>query len=62
VLNFTIASDGGVAAALLASSTLGHPRAERCLVEAVRRWTFPQPAGAGLVIATYPFTFTAAGR
>jgi TonB family protein len=61
VLNFTIAGDGRVAAALVQSSSLGNPRVELCLVQAIRRWAFPQPAGGGLVIATYPFNFVAAG-
>ena len=60
-VNFTIVPSGVVAAAVVQSSTLGNPRAENCLLEAVRRWSFPQPAGGGLVIATYPFNFVTAG-
>jgi hypothetical protein len=41
---------------------MNSPRVESCLVGAVRRWEFPKPTGGGLVIATYPFTFMAAGR
>jgi TonB family protein len=61
-VNFTIAPTGQVAAALVQSSTMNNPRVESCLVGAVRRWEFPKPTGGGLVIATYPFTFMAAGR
>jgi TonB family protein len=60
-VSFTIGGAGTVAAAMLASSTMGHPGVEACVVAAVRRWVFPQPAGGGLVIATYPFNFVSAG-
>ena len=61
-VNFTIAPTGLVAAAVLQSSSMGNVRVEACIVQAVRRWEFPKPAGGGIVIATYPFSFIAAGR
>jgi TonB family protein len=61
-VNFTIAPSGLVAAAVVQSTTMDNARVESCVVGAVRRWEFPKPAGGGVVIATYPFTFTAAGR
>jgi TonB family protein len=61
-VNFTITPTGQVAAAMVQSSTMNNPRVESCLVGAVRRWEFPKPVGGGLVIATYPFSFRAAGR
>ena len=60
-VQFTINASGAVVASVLASSTLANPRVEACAVQAVRRWAFPQPAGGGIVIATYPFTFVPAG-
>ena len=36
---------------------LGNPAAENCIAQAVRRWTFPQPKGGGIVIVSYPFVF-----
>jgi hypothetical protein len=61
-ISFTIAGTGAVAASLLASSTMGNAHVEGCIVEAVRRWQFPSPQHNGIVIATYPFSFTPAGR
>jgi TonB family protein len=60
-VRFTIAATGSVAAAAVDSSSLANPRVEICTVDAVRRWSFPQPQGGGIVIATYPFTFVPAG-
>ena len=45
-------------ATAVASSTLGDPQVENCIAQAVRRWTFPQPEGGGIVIVTYPFMLT----
>ena len=54
-IKFIISGTGSVQMAAVASSTLGEPSAENCIAEAVRRWTFPQPDGGGIVIVTYPF-------
>jgi len=62
VTQFTIAPTGRVLASVLASSTLGAPAVERCVVEAVHRWEFPEPKGGGLVIVSYPFQFAPVGR
>ena len=51
-----------VAAAVVDSSSLDSARLQSCTLQAVRRWTFPQPQGGGIVIATYPFTFVPAGQ
>ena len=40
---------------------LGVASVESCMVEAVRRWEFPQPAGGGLVSVSYPFQLAPAG-
>ena len=57
-VKFIISGTGAVQMAAMASSTLGNPRVENCLVRAVKRWTFPQPDGGGIVIVTYPFVFS----
>jgi TonB family protein len=58
VVQFTIAATGDVVASTLQDSTLGDPRVESCLVQAVRGWKFPEPEGGGIVIVSYPFSFT----
>jgi TonB family protein len=58
-VKFIISGTGAVQMAAVASSTLGDPSVENCIAQAVRRWTFPQPEGGGIVIVTYPFQLTA---
>lgn len=62
VVQFTIAPTGRVLVALLQSTTLGAPAVESCMVEAVRRWEFPQPQGGGLVSVSYPFQLSPAAQ
>ncbi|MDB4990429.1 MAG: Phosphopeptide-binding protein, partial [Myxococcaceae bacterium] len=54
-IKFIISPSGAVQAANVESSTLGAARAEQCIAQAVRRWTFPAPDGGGIVIVSYPF-------
>jgi TonB family protein len=56
VVRFTIGGEGRVVAAVLETSTLGTPRAENCMVAAVRGWEFPKPA-SGEAVVSYPFAF-----
>jgi TonB family protein len=58
-IKFIISGTGAVQMAAVASSTLGNAKVENCIAQAVRRWTFPQPKGGGVVIVTYPFQLTA---
>jgi TonB family protein len=60
-VKFIISPTGQVQTAALAGSTLGNPKAEQCIVEAVRRWTFPSPEGGGIVVVTYPFVLEQTG-
>ena len=60
-VQFTIAPAGRVVASLVQSSTVGNIAVESCIVQAVRRWEFPQPAGGGLVMVSYPFVLVPAG-
>jgi TonB family protein len=55
IVSFVIAPSGEVQSALLGLSTIGYGRLQRCIVEAVRRWTFPAPSGGGVVGVNYPF-------
>jgi TonB family protein len=61
VVQFTIAPTGQVLASALGSSTLGAPAVESCVVQAVKRWDFPEPEGGGLAIVSYPFQLSPAG-
>ena len=54
---FVIGTNGRVNAASVASSDLGSPGAESCMIGAIRRWKFPLPRGGGVVQVTYPFVF-----
>jgi hypothetical protein len=58
-IKFIISGTGAVQMAAVAGSTLGNAKVENCIAQAVRRWTFPQPEGGGIVIVTYPFMLTA---
>jgi len=60
-VKFIIVPSGEVRASVLAASTRGHPRVEQCVVDAVARWTFPQPEGGGMVVVTYPFVLQQVG-
>lgn len=52
---FLISPTGTVTTSLVAGSTVGHPPTEQCIVQAIRRWTFPSPDNGGVVSVTYPF-------
>lgn len=55
VVNYTIASDGTVKSAKLASSTLTESETPACIVKAMKRWKYPKPRGGGEVTVGYPF-------
>jgi hypothetical protein len=57
-IKFIISGTGAVQMSAVAASTVGDPQVENCIAQAVRRWTFPQPEGGGIVIVTYPFMLT----
>jgi hypothetical protein len=61
VVRFTVAADGRVVAASLDSSTLGDPTVEDCILGVFRRLLFPEPAGGGIVIVSYPLVFQSSG-
>jgi TonB family protein len=51
---------GNVSGASIASSTLGNPRVEGCVVRQVKTWRFPQ-SDASTQVAAYPFKFGVGG-
>jgi TonB family protein len=61
VVSFTIGRNGEVLSSVLQSSSLRSTAVESCVVQAVRRWSFPRPSGGGLAIVSYPFLLTPAG-
>jgi hypothetical protein len=60
-VQFAINGAGQVISSVMQSSTMGNARVEGCVVQAVKRWPFPQPLGGGLVIVSYPFVLAPAG-
>ncbi len=60
-VKFIISPSGAVQASNVENTTLGAARAEQCISQAVRRWTFPAPDGGGIVVVSYPFVLEAAG-
>jgi TonB family protein len=54
---FVIGSAGAVLDARALESTVADPAVAACVVEHIRRWTFPPLAGEGTVSITYPFLF-----
>jgi Ca-activated chloride channel family protein len=56
-VRFTVGPTGAVVADEL-TAPLGDAAFQQCVLEAVRRWVFPAPAGGGVVTVTYPFNFT----
>lgn len=56
-VRFIISPTGAVQTAQVQSDTMQDRSVGRCLVNALRRWRFPEPQGGGIVIVTYPFVF-----
>jgi hypothetical protein len=57
VIKFSIAKDGTVASSIVKSTTLGSLDIEKCLAERIAGLRFPEPAGGGIAIVSYPFVF-----
>ncbi len=56
-VKFVVAKDGSVSSAVTKASTLADPATEACINGRFLRFTFPEPRGGGVVIATYTFRF-----
>ncbi len=59
VVTFKISKEGTVDSASVTESTLGSVAVERCMVNEIRRWEFPEPENDGVVIVNYPFNLSA---
>jgi hypothetical protein len=50
-----VSGTGAVSNSAVTSSTLDDAKAERCMAQAARRWTFPPPDGGGATIIDATF-------
>jgi hypothetical protein len=59
-VQFQIGGTGKVAAAVpvASSSTLDDVSVQRCVAQAVKRWSFPKASTGGTSMVTYPFVFS----
>ena len=57
VLLFVVGADGRVLQAEIAENTMGDREIERCILEQVRRWRFPEPGGSEEAEVSIPFVF-----
>lgn len=58
VVQFVISKSGDVSSAKIKSSSLGNNAVESCMTSRFLRFSFPEPAGGGIVIVSYPFMFS----
>ncbi len=58
---FIINAAGAVQVASISNTTLNNASVENCIAQAVRRWTFPQPDGGGVVGVNFPFVLSSSG-
>jgi TonB family protein len=61
MVSFIIAPSGAVQSAAVGNTTINNSNVEACIVQAVRRWTFPAPDGGGVVGVNYPFVLSTSG-
>lgn len=59
-VTWTIDATGAVASADVAESSLNSEAVERCVLDRIRRWRFPEPRGGGVVVVTYPWVLRTA--
>jgi TonB family protein len=52
-VRFVVQPSGAVMASTSEGSSIGNPAVEDCVVQAVRRWSFP--SAPGLTVVRYPF-------
>jgi TonB family protein len=57
VLEWTVTSSGSVSVVKVATSSLSSAEATNCMMDRVKKWTFPKPRGSGNVTVVYPFVF-----
>ncbi|MFK7998133.1 MAG: TonB family protein, partial [Polyangiales bacterium] len=56
-VRFIIAGNGTVRSATAQTPPPGFAQVAACVVQRMRRWRFPAPAGGGIVVVNYPFAF-----
>ena len=56
-VRWTITPQGFVAQVAVKQNTLGNAALEKCIIEKVQTWRFPEPKGGQPVLVTYPFVF-----
>jgi hypothetical protein len=56
-MRISIAPDGGVTGAQVASSTIRSPVVERCVTAEISRWRLPRPTAGNTASFLYPFVF-----
>jgi TonB family protein len=59
-VTFTIERDGTVKHAEMKEDGVGNSGLSSCIVSAMKSLVFPAPQGGGVVIVSYPFTFSPA--
>jgi len=57
VVRFLIAPNGRTLKPSVHQATLNSKEVQRCILQRIGRWVFPQPTNGGLVEVTYPFIF-----
>ena len=62
VTAFVIGGSGRASQLAIASSSMGSPTVERCVLSVITRIQFPQPAGGVPVTIKYPFAYTNASK
>jgi len=60
-LEFSIGPNGTVTSSAIGPSTLVDETVTTCIARAARRWKFPKPTSAGLVLVKMPLSFSAGG-
>lgn len=61
-VRWSIDGSGNVTDALIAESGLGSDPVEACILQRVKRWSFPEPKSGNEVVITFPWVFRLAGN
>jgi TonB family protein len=57
-VRFVVGANGSVQTSSVTNSSVGNATLEQCLVQATRRWTFPQPTGGGIAMVEQRWSFS----
>ncbi len=58
VMQWVISGTGAVVSARVEETTMNNSEVEQCMAQRIRRWSFPEPDGGGIVRVNYPFNFS----